>query len=112
MTQRGLALQPPAARAVGGAGGGEPEQPRRVRRTQGRGAAAARLYAASLSINREVLPPGDARIATGAMNTGAAWLEAGRADAAEPLLQEALETLRAAFEAEPDHPTCALRRAG
>jgi hypothetical protein len=75
-----------------------------VRDTQGRGAAAARLYAAALRIRRDVLPPGDARIATGAMNTGAAWLEAGRADAAEPLLHEALATLRDAFEAEPDHP--------
>lgn len=75
-----------------------------VRRTQGRGAAAARLYAASLTIKREALPGKDARVATGALNTGAMWLEAGRADAAEELLQEAVETLRRAFVAEPEHP--------
>ncbi|WP_101069249.1 tetratricopeptide repeat protein [Roseovarius salinarum] len=104
VTQRGLALQrrlhgrwvAPVAASLNNLAG--------VRHTQGRGAAAARLYEASLRINRQVLPPGDARIAFGAMNTGSKWLEAGRADRAEPLLREALEKLRAAFVAEPDHP--------
>ena len=105
VTQRGLALRrrlhegepaAPVAASLNNLAG--------VRQTQGRGAAAARLYAASLTIKRKALPPGDARIATAAMNTGAAWLRDGRADAAEPLLREALEPLRDAFEAEPDHP--------
>lgn len=75
-----------------------------VRREQGRGAAAARLVGASLSIWRTVLPEDDTRLATGALNTGANWLEAGRADLAEPLLAEALEIRRAAYVEEPQHP--------
>ena len=75
-----------------------------IRRTQGRGAAAARLVAASLSINRDVLPEGDARIAYWGDECGASWLEAGRADLAEPRLREALEIRRAAYVAEPEHP--------
>lgn len=51
-----------------------------------------------------MLPAGDARLAYGALNTGVNLLEAGAADRAEPLLQEALEIRRAAFVAEPDHP--------
>jgi hypothetical protein len=104
VTQRGLALfrrlhgrrAEPVAASLNNLGA--------MRRMQGRGAAAARLFAASLRINRQVLPPGDARIAFGALNTGGTWLEAGRADRAEPLLQEALEIRRAAFVSEPDHP--------
>lgn len=75
-----------------------------VRFAQGRTAAAARLASASLTILRNVLPPGDARLATGAMNTGATWLKSGRPDLAEPLLREALEILGAAFAAQPQHP--------
>ena len=51
-----------------------------------------------------MLPEGDARIAYGAMNVGSNWLEAGRADLAEPRLREALEIRRAAYVAEPEHP--------
>ena len=50
-----------------------------------------------------MLPEGDARLAYGAMNVGASWLEAGRADLAEPRLREALEIWRAAYVAEPEH---------
>jgi tetratricopeptide (TPR) repeat protein len=92
-----------------------------VRDLQGRGAAAARLYAASLKIWRAILPPGDARLAYGALNTGAMMLESGVADRAEPLLREALEIREAAFAAQPQHPdrrlaadwliSCLLRRA-
>ncbi|WP_179141888.1 tetratricopeptide repeat protein [Salibaculum halophilum] len=104
MTQRGLALRrrlhgrwaEPVAASLNNLGA--------LRRTQGRGGAAARLYAAALAIDRKTLPTGDTRIAIGAMNTGAEWLRAGRADAAEALLQEAVDIRRRAFEAEPDHP--------
>ena len=75
-----------------------------VRAAQGRGAAAARLYAASLSIWRAVLAPDDARLAYGAMNAGAAWLESGAADRAEALLREALEIREKALAAQPRHP--------
>lgn len=104
VTQRGLALRrrlhgrraEPVAASLNNLGA--------MRHTQGRGAAAARLFEAALRIRRDVLPAGDARIATVAMNTGGMWLEASRADAAEALLQEALAIRRAAFVAEPDHP--------
>jgi hypothetical protein len=68
----------------------------------------ARLFDASLAIRRAVLPEGDTRLATGAMNVGSNWLEAGRADLAEPLLAEALEIRRAAFVEEPQHPELRL----
>jgi tetratricopeptide (TPR) repeat protein len=108
VTQRGLALRrrlhgrwaEPVAASLTTLGA--------LRRTQGRGAAAARLSAAALRIYRTVLPPGDARIAPAAMNTGGMLLEAGRADAAEALLQEALAIRRENFEAEPDHPELRL----
>lgn len=92
-----------------------------VRFAQGRGAAAARLYGASLTINRAVLPPGDARLGYGLMNTGAMWLKAGRADLAEPLLREALALWQGVYAGQPQHPDtrdaadwlilCLLRRA-
>lgn len=75
-----------------------------VRSQQGRSAAAARLYGASLTIFRKVLPPGDARLATGAMNTGATWLKSGRPDRGEDLLNEALKIWEAVFAAQPQHP--------
>ena len=91
-----------------------------VRDRMGQGAAALRLLRASLNIRRRVLPPGDARLGTALMNTGALWLKAGRADAAEPLLAEAL-ALHEAVYARVDHPerraaagwliTCLLVRA-
>ena len=92
-----------------------------VRDAQGRIAAAARLYRASLTIMRAILSPDDARLAYGALNTGAAMLTSGAADCAEPLLREALEIREAAFAAQPQHPerrnaagwliSCLLRRA-
>ena len=75
-----------------------------VRDAQGRGAAAARLYAASLAIRRAILAPDDARLAYGAMNTGAAMLESGGADRAEALLREALEIREKVLAAQPRHP--------
>lgn len=75
-----------------------------VRDAQGRGAAAARLVGASLAILRTVLPKNDTRLAYAAMNTGVCWLQAGRADLAEELLEEALKNLRGAFIEEPQHP--------
>lgn len=74
-----------------------------ARSAQGRGAAAARLYGAALRIWRVVLSAGDARLAYGAMNTGAMWLKAGEADRAEPLLAEALAIWEAAYADQPDH---------
>ena len=92
-----------------------------VRDEQGRAAAAARLFGASLTIRRAVLPPGDARLGYGLVNTGAGWLRAGRADLAEPLLREALELWQGVFAKQPQHPdtrgaadwliSCLLRRA-
>lgn len=92
-----------------------------VRDAQGRGAAAARLYGAGLKIWRAVLPPRDARLGYGLVNTGSGWLQAGRADLAEPLLREALELWQAVFAGQPQHPNtrkaadwlilCLLRRA-
>ena len=92
------------------------------RNLQGPGAAAARLFVISLRILRAVLPSGDARIAYGALNTGAAWLQSGAAGTAEPLLREALEIREAVFAAQPQHPdrraaaqwliACLLVRAG
>ena len=81
-----------------------------IRRTQGRGAAAARLYAASRAIwiRPDVLPEGDARRAYGPLNSGSNLLEAGRADEAEPLFREALGIWRAAYVAEPEHPELGL----
>lgn len=76
-----------------------------ARDLQGRVAAGTRLMRASLSILRNVLPPGDARLANVLVNTGSFLLEAGRtATAAEPLLQEALAIWRAAYVVEPQHP--------
>ncbi len=75
-----------------------------VRSAQGRGAAAARLFGASLAIRRAVLPPGDARLGYGLVNTGSSWLEAGRADRAEALLQEARDLLWAVHEGNAAHP--------
>ena len=79
-----------------------------ARKLQGRAAAAVRLFEISLKILRAVLPEGDTRLATAAMNVGSNWLEAGRADLAEPLLAEALEIRRAAFVEEPQHPELRL----
>ncbi|MDJ0822621.1 MAG: TIR domain-containing protein [Paracoccaceae bacterium] len=75
-----------------------------VRSAQGRTAAAARLFGASLAIRRAVLPPGDARLGYGLVGTGAMWLKAGRADLAEPLLDEALEVEGAAYDNYAQHP--------
>ncbi len=75
-----------------------------VRSDQGRRRAAARLYGAAHSIWRAVLPEGDARLATGAMNSGASWLRVGDAAEAEPLLREALAIREAAFAEQPQHP--------
>ncbi|QIE54703.1 tetratricopeptide repeat protein [Pikeienuella piscinae] len=75
-----------------------------VRSAQGRGRAAARLYGAALAIWRAVLPASDARLAHGALNSGAMWLMGGAAEKAEPLLREALEIREAAFAAQPQHP--------
>ncbi len=75
-----------------------------ARSHQGRTAAAARLYGASLNIRRKVLPPGDARLAYSAVNTGATWLKSRRPDLAEPLLREALEIREDVFAAQPQHP--------
>lgn len=92
-----------------------------VRSAQGRRAAAARLFGASLSILRAVLPPGDARLGYGLVNTASGWLRAGHADLAEPLLREALELWLGIFSMQPQHPdrrsaaywltACLLRRA-
>jgi tetratricopeptide (TPR) repeat protein len=75
-----------------------------VRNLQDRAAAASRLYAASLRINRAVLPPGDARLGYGLMNTGASRLRGGQADLAEPLLREALELRQQVYAGQPQHP--------
>ncbi len=75
-----------------------------VRDAQGRVPAAARLFAASLAIRRVVVPPGDARIAYAAMNTGAMLLKSGAADRAEALLVEALDNWEAAYAAQLQHP--------
>lgn len=75
-----------------------------ARRAQGRGAAAARLAKAALSIFRQVLAPDDVRLAVGAMNTGSMWLEAGAADRAEALLREALEIRETVLADHPGHP--------
>lgn len=75
-----------------------------VRVAQGRGRAAARLVGAALTISRAVLQPGDERLAYSVMNSGSAWLRAGAAGIAEPLLREALETREAVFAAQPQHP--------
>lgn len=92
-----------------------------VRYAQGRYAAAARLQGASLRIYRKVLPLEDARLGYPLMNTGAMWLEAGRADLAEPLLRQALILWQKVFAMQPQHPdtrnaagwliSCLLRRA-
>ncbi len=92
-----------------------------VRSAQGRGAAAARLYGASLRIFRAVLPPRDARLGYGLLNTGSTWLKAGRADTAEPLLREALALWQGVYAGQPQHRntrnaaswlvSCLLRRA-
>lgn len=57
------------------------------RNLQGRSAAAARLSATALAIDRRVLDPGDSSLGYSLMNTGAAWLKAGAATRAEPLLR-------------------------
>ena len=75
-----------------------------VRDAQGRAAAAARLFGASLRILRAVLPPGDARLGYGLLSTGAMWLKSGAADRAEPLLREALDLWQAVYAAQPRHP--------
>jgi len=103
----------PVARALNNLGA--------VRDAQGRRAAAARLYGASVRIVRAVLPPGDVQLGYGLLNTGAAWLEAGRADLAEPRLQEALDLWQLVYAGQPQHPatraaagwliSCLLRRA-
>ena len=92
-----------------------------VRAAQGRGAAAARLYTASLKILRATLPRGDSQLGYGMLNAGATWLQVGRADRAEPLLREALELRQGVYAGQPQHPEtrdvadwligCLLRRA-
>ena len=69
-----------------------------------KGAAAARLFGASLAIWRAVLPPGDARLGYALLNTGAEWLKSGLADRAEDLLEQALELWRAVYVEQPQHP--------
>ena len=93
-----------------------------VRRLQGRWAAAARLCAAALSCRRALLPPGDARLALSAANTGSLQLETGVADRAELLLREALgifDTVLADYPMHDDRRSaaawlisCLLVRAG
>ncbi len=75
-----------------------------VREEQGRLAAATRLCVASLAIRRKVLPRGDTRLGNTLMNTGAQWLQTGRADLAEPLLDEAVQIEGAAYDKYTEHP--------
>ncbi len=60
-----------------------------LRRLQGRGEEAAEAYQAALDIRRQVPGVNRASLATSAVNVGSSWLEAGRADRALRLLQEA-----------------------
>ena len=71
---------------------------------QGRKREAARLFGAALAIWRDFLAPGDARLATSAMNVGSICLELGAAAEAEDLLREALGIWEAVFADQPDHP--------
>jgi Tfp pilus assembly protein PilF len=64
--------------------------------------AAATYLAQSLEINREVLPPGDARLAYGCLNVGTLRLKAGQARQAEDLLREAYDLWNALLPS--DHP--------
>jgi tetratricopeptide (TPR) repeat protein len=75
-----------------------------VRSAQGCAAAAARLFRASLHIRRAVLPPEDARVAIGLINTGAMWLSSGAPGRAEPMLREALDLWQAVHAERPRHP--------
>ena len=93
-----------------------------VRDSLGQGAAALRLSGYALAIYRRVLPPGDARLGYGFLNTGAMALKARAADRAEPLLEEALALWRAVYVEAPRHEdivdaagwlvSCLLARAG
>ncbi len=74
-----------------------------LRDLQGRRSAAARLHGASLSIQREVLPAGDARLGYVLLNTGALKLKAGAARAAVALLQEGYDLWCAAHAGRWDH---------
>jgi len=74
-----------------------------VRSAQGRRVIAAGLYARSLAIRRQVLPAGDARLGYGLMNLGAARLRLGRANAAEPLLRQALALWETVHADRPHH---------
>ncbi len=68
-----------------------------VRYALGQGAAALRLCEFSLTIWRQVLPAGDARLGYGLMNTGSMALTSGAAERAEPLLSEALHLWRSVY---------------
>jgi tetratricopeptide (TPR) repeat protein len=78
-----------------------------LRAMQGRGTQAADLAGQALVIRRKVLPSGDARLAIPLVNTAGLALKAGQAPQAEPLLQEAYDSLADVLK--PDHPD--LRRA-
>jgi len=70
---------------------------------QGQGIAAAEAYEKATDIWRGTAP-GDARLATSAMNVGAAYLQAGAAMRGEQLLREALEIEREAFQNDLGNP--------
>ncbi len=75
-----------------------------VRSALGQKPAAARLYQASLSIRRDILPSDDVRLTAPLTSTAAMYLRSGQADQAEPLLEEALQICRNAFPEAPKHP--------
>ncbi len=76
-----------------------------VRDALGQRAAGLRLMEYSLAIRRRILPPGDARLGSALMNTGAAALLSGAADRAEPLLDQALALrAQAVYVEAPRHP--------
>ena len=75
-----------------------------VRDAQSSPAISRGLLAASLRLRRKLLPAGDARLAYGLINTGSIALKTGRADRAEPLLQEALDLRETVFAEQPEHP--------
>jgi tetratricopeptide (TPR) repeat protein len=65
---------------------------------------ARRIAALALATRREVLAPGDPRLATSLSNLGAIHLKDCAPDRALPLLEEAWEIAEAAFAAIPRHP--------
>ncbi len=75
-----------------------------LRAAQGRRAAGIRLARMTLHIRREVLAPGDTRLADSLHNLAAGLLETSDCREAEPLLDEALAIREGAFAAYPRHP--------